>query len=88
MNRRQQRTLARIFGTPTVSDLRWAELVSLLEALGATVDTKRKGSRVAFALGGRVLSLHRPHPKPVLRKYQVEQVREWLARTGHTPEEE
>lgn len=87
LNRRQQRTLRRVFEVPTVSDLRWAELVSLLKALGATVDTKRKGSRVAIALGGRVLSLHRPHPKPVLKQYQVAQVRELLARTGHAPEE-
>jgi len=58
-----------------------------MEVLGATVDTKRSGSRVAFALGDQVLGLHKPHPKPVLRKYQVEQAHELLARTGHTPEE-
>jgi hypothetical protein len=58
-----------------------------MEVLGVTVDRKRSGSRVAFALGGRVLGLHRPHHKPVLRKSQVEQVRELLVRTGHTPEE-
>jgi hypothetical protein len=34
MNKRQRRTLARIFERPTHSDVRWDELTSLLRALG------------------------------------------------------
>lgn len=87
MNKRQRRTLARIFERPTRSDVRWDELTSLLRALGAE-DHEGTGSRVRFVLAGSILSLHRPHPKPELRKYAVEDVRDFLAARGIEPEED
>ena len=86
MNKRQRRTLARIFERPTRSDVRWDELASLLRALGAE-EHEGAGSRVRFVLAGSILSLHRPHPKPELRKYAVEDVRDFLATHGVEPEE-
>jgi len=86
MNRRQRRTLARIFERPTRSDVRWDELASLLRALGAQ-QHPGAGSRVRFVFDGSILSLHRPHPKPELRKYAVEDVRDFLAARGIVPEE-
>ena len=86
MNKRQRRTLARIFERPTRSDVRWDEFASLLRALGAEED-EGAGSRVRFVLAGSILSLHRPHPKPELRKYAVEDVRDFLAAHGIEPEE-
>ena len=56
---------------------------ALLKALGAE-KVQGDGSRVAFVLNGRVLGLHRPHPKPEL-KNQVEDVREFPAGLGHGP---
>ncbi|MDJ0866256.1 MAG: type II toxin-antitoxin system HicA family toxin [Myxococcota bacterium] len=87
MNKRQRRTLARVFERPTRSDVRWDELASLLRALGAE-EREGAGSRVRFVLAGSILSLHRPHPKPELRKYAVEDVRQFLAARGIEPEEE
>ena len=87
MNKRQRRTLARIFERPTRSDLRWDELVSLLRALGAE-EHGGAGSRIRFVLDGSILSLHRPHPRPELRKYAVEDVRDFLAARGVEPEED
>ena len=87
MNQRQRRTLARIFERPTRSDVRWDELASLLRALGAK-EHRGAGSRVRFVLGGSILSLHRPHPKPQLRKYAVEDVRDFLAARGIEVEED
>ena len=87
MNKRQRRTLARIFERPTRSDVRWDELTSLLRALGAE-EHEGAGSRVRFVLDGSILSLHRPHPKPELRKYAVEDVRGFLAARGIEPEED
>jgi hypothetical protein len=87
MNKRQRRTLARIFERPTRSDVRWDELASLLRALGAE-DHEGAGSRVRFVLDGSILSLHRPHPKPELRKYAVEDVRDFLMARGIEPEED
>jgi len=86
MNKRQRRTLARIFGTPTRADLSWDELASLLKALGAE-SRDGSGSRVKFVLDGALLSLHRPHPKPVLPKYVVEAVRAFLEERDIGPEE-
>ena len=86
MNKRQRRTLVRIFERPTRSDVRWDELASLLRAVGAE-EHEGAGSRVRFVLAGSILSLHRPHPKPELRKYAVEDVRDFLAARGIEPEE-
>jgi hypothetical protein len=87
MNKRQRRTLARIFERPTRADVRWDELASLLRALGAE-EHQGAGSRVRFVLDGSILSLHRRHPKPELGKYAVEDVRDFLAARGIGPEED
>jgi hypothetical protein len=87
VNQRQRRTLARIFERPTRSDVRWDELASLMRALGAE-EHAGAGSRVRFVLAGSVLSLHRPHPRPELRKYAVEDVRDFLATQGVEPDED
>jgi hypothetical protein len=87
MSQRQRRTLARIFERPTRSDVRWSEPASLMRALGAE-EHAGAGSRVRFVLAGSILSLHRPHPKPELRKYAVEDVRDFLAARGIEPEED
>ncbi len=47
MNKKQRRTLDRIFERPSRSDIRWDELASLLRALGAEVH-EGAGSRVRF----------------------------------------
>ncbi len=52
----------------------------LIEAkvdLGGEVRTGA-GSRVAFELKGKRVYLHRPHPGREEKKYQVEEVREFL----------
>lgn len=79
--------MARSFERPTRSDVRRDELASLLRALGAE---KHPGaeSRVRFVLDGSILSLHRPHRKPELRKYAEEDVRDLLTGRGIEPAEE
>jgi hypothetical protein len=88
VNKKQRRTLARIFERPTRSDVRWSELESLLRALGAD-QHQGAGSRVRFAFSdGFVIDLHRPHPKPELRKYAVEQIRGRLIARGILSEDD
>lgn len=87
MNARQLRTLTRVFAVPTRSDVTWPEVESLLLAVGAVVREGR-GSRVRVCLGELILSLHAPHPQKEMRKYAVEQVREFLKLAGFTPAEE
>jgi hypothetical protein len=86
VNTKQRRTLRRIFERPTRPDVLWDELASLLKALGGE-HQEGGGSRVKFVFsGGRILSLHRPHPRPELKRYAVEDVREFLELAGITPE--
>ena len=87
MNPRQRHTLAPIFERPTRSDVRGDELASLLRALGAE-EHAGAGSRVRFVLEGSILGLPRLHPTPELRKYAVEDVRDFLATRSIEPEEE
>jgi hypothetical protein len=66
-------------------DFTWNELVALLEGFGyARVGSgKTGGSRVRFVHAKYPpISLHRPHPTPVLKRYQVEQIEEMLKEEG------
>jgi hypothetical protein len=85
MNNQQRKVLFEIFARPTSPNVRWVDVVSLLNALGANVDEKRQGSRVHFDLNGIVGSLHRAHPGPTLRKSAVDDLREFLTKAGVEP---
>jgi hypothetical protein len=61
MNSKQRKTLERVFARPTLAYIAWADIESLLTALGAVVEEGR-GSRVWFYLNGRAANFHRPHP--------------------------
>jgi hypothetical protein len=78
MNTKQRKTLEAIFETPTRADVRWAEVESLLKALGGVI-APGKGSRVRIMLSNRVATFHRPHPRPVAKMGLVEALRDFLA---------
>ena len=84
MNSRQRKTLAAIFSKPTPASIRFSEIETLVKALGGTV-TEREGSRVKIELKGMQWRCHRPHPGKEAKKYQVEEARELLERTGVKP---
>ena len=84
MNSRQRKTLAAIFSKPTPASIRFSEIETLIKALGGTV-TEREGSRVKIELKGMQWRCHRPHPGKEAKKYQVEEARELLERTGVKP---
>jgi hypothetical protein len=85
MKTKHRKTLAAIYRHPTASGIVFADIESLIVALGGEV-REGDGSRVAFELGasGR-LYLHRPHPGKEAKKYQVEDVRAWLEERGIRP---
>ncbi len=84
MNTRQRKTLQHLFERPERSDIRWSEIESMLRALGAEI-TEGQGSRVRISLKGERADLHRPHPKPVLKKWTVRFLRGWLSSLGVRP---
>jgi HicA toxin of bacterial toxin-antitoxin, len=63
MNAKHRRTLEAIFAKPVPPDIRWADIESLLVALGAQ-RSEGRGSRVRFVLGSAEAVFHRPHPSP------------------------
>jgi hypothetical protein len=77
MKSKHAKTLEAIFRKPTSGGIVFAEIESLVAALGGEV-REGSGSRVAFELKGHRRYLHRPHPGKDAKKYQVEELREWL----------
>ena len=65
-------------------DFTWDELVRLLRRLGFELARRGKssGSRQRFqhAESGLTISLHRPHPRKELKRYQIDQIIEFLER--------
>jgi hypothetical protein len=43
------------------------------------------GSRVALRIGEAIAHAHRPHPGKEAKKYQTEEIREWLRAQGIKP---
>lgn len=84
MNKKQQRTLARVFATPTPTNIVWRDIESLFRALGATIE-EAEGSRVMIKLQGRRLIVHRPHPRPETKRGAVRAVRDFLKQVNIKP---
>jgi hypothetical protein len=80
---RRGKLLLRFLSKP--KDFTWQELVVLLEGFGYSKAAAGKagGSRVRFVHADHPpISLHRPHPRPLLKRYQLEQVEEVLRGEG------
>lgn len=84
MKKNHLKTLQAIFRQPTSGTIIFAEIESLIAALGGEVQ-EREGSRVKITLRGEQWRCHRPHPGKEARKYQVEEARELLERVGVKP---
>jgi HicA toxin of bacterial toxin-antitoxin, len=81
MNNKQRALLAAVFATPVRRSIRWKDLRTLLEALGATVRAG-EGSRVRVTLNNERATFHAPHPSPVVGVKTVVDIRKFLLRAG------
>ena len=81
MNKKNKSTLAAIFEDPVRSEILWANIESLLYALGAEISEGR-GSRVRVALKDVRAVFHRPHPQKVTDKGSVKSMRRFLIAAG------
>ena len=77
MKAKHQRTLEAIFAVPTRAGIASSDIEALVKAIGGEA-REGEGSRVVFELKGTRRYLHRPHPGKEAKKYQVEELREWL----------
>lgn len=83
MNRRQQRTRQHILARTTPAGIRWADIESLLRALGVEM-YERAGSRVHLVKGTETIVVHRPHPRPETNRETVRDIAGFLERIGGT----
>ena len=81
MNSKQRKTLALLFAQPTPRTLAWADIESLLMALGAR-RVNRSGSAVGFELNGLRLDVHRPHPQKEAKPYVVKNAAQFVKLAG------
>ena len=81
MNKKQRRTLERIFEQPVRSDILWTDIEKLFQALGADI-LEGRGSRVRVALTDVRAIFHRPHPERVTNQSTIRSVRRFLKEAG------
>jgi hypothetical protein len=80
---KQEKLLHRFKSKPT--DFSWSELKNMLAGFGYELFSggKTGGSRVKFLHPDRPpIIMHRPHPTPVLKRYQIEQLLDFLKKEG------
>ena len=67
--------------SPTPADIRWVEVESLLRAMGVEI-VERAGSRVQLVMGPDSIVVHRPHPRPEMRRDTVRNILKFMEMTG------
>ena len=80
---KREKLVQRLLTKP--ADFTWAELKSLLERAGyaLAVGGKSGGSGVKFVHHEHPpIILHKPHPTPILKRYQLDQIIEFLKKEG------
>lgn len=78
--------IARLWAQPEPKDFTWHELVKVMTHYGYE-ETQGNGSRVKFqnAATSVKVALHRPHPTPVLKPYQIRLVKQFLEEEDLAP---
>jgi len=84
MSHKQASLLRAIFQDPASGNIHWREIESLLNHLGATVETGH-GARFRIVLNKMEFFLHHPHHSSVFNKQDIKPLREFLARAGVSP---
>ncbi len=80
---RKEKLIARLLCRP--SDYTFAELTTLLGLCGYTAvgGGKTGGAKVAFIdTTGNYIRLHKPHPRNILKRYQVDDIIAALSERG------
>ena len=77
------KTIEKIKGKPTSSNIKWDELVVALKHLGYKEITNSGSRRKFFNVEmNNLISLHRPHPGNEVKPCYIKQVREKLEEIG------
>ena len=84
MRAKQRRGLQSMCTRPTPADIRWADIVAMLEAAGVEV-SERSGSRVLLKKGAERMIVHPPHPAPATSRGTVRAIAAFLHAAGVKP---
>ncbi len=84
MKTKHVKALSAVFSKPTLASLVFSDMEALVVALGGEI-IEGNGSRMAFILNGKRMDAHRPHPGKEAKRYQVENMRDWLLTMGIQP---
>ena len=84
MKRKHSKTLEQIYARPVNGSIKWSDVESLFQALGAEI-IEREGSRIAVIMFGEVKVYHRPHPSPDTDKGAIASTRKSLEMHGVKP---
>ena len=78
---KHEKLLAKLKNRP--KNLTFQELVALLIGFGYVLNQRGSGSRVRFEHANYAsILMHKPHPSPVLKPYQVDMVLDILKQEG------
>jgi hypothetical protein len=71
---KKEKLVARLISRP--KDFTFEELTSLLGCFGYKQESsgRTSGSRVVFSNGRDYIRLHKPHPRNILKSYQVDDI--------------
>ncbi|MDJ0805606.1 MAG: type II toxin-antitoxin system HicA family toxin [Gammaproteobacteria bacterium] len=83
MNHKQKHTLESILQKQVSGNIHWRDVESLLEALGAELQTTH-GARMTYVLNGVTGTVHKPHHSSVLSKQDVRHLRDFFHNLGVT----
>ena len=81
MKSKHQKILQAIFEDPVPANILWADIESLLKALGAEISEGR-GARVRIVLNNVRAVFHRPHPRKETDKGAVKSMCRFLIEAG------
>lgn len=84
MSRKHDNLLAAIFHDPISANIHWREVESLLNHLGAQLESL-PGARIRVTLNGHVGIVHRPHQGATLGRSDLQHLREYLSHAGAAP---
>jgi hypothetical protein len=78
---KREKLLKRLASRP--KDFTWAELASLMKALGYELErSSGSGRKFIDPATGATMFLHEPHPAKVLKPYQVSDAIDFLTKEG------
>jgi len=84
MSHKHEQLLRTIFHDPISGNIHWREIESLLNHLGAEIESL-SGARIRVKLNRAEGIPHRPHHSNVLSVQSIKHLREYLGRAGATP---